>query len=192
MKGANRWRGAALLAIGLFAGSILGPPVVQTATSLVTIQGAGSTHKAKVDSAGELMIKGETRPLAPATPWRASQDVAGANNFPPTGVVLLIGPTAAPINVTSVAISLEPGVTSGSADIRLMAAHVPSTATDCSGATFDGTLWHVPDVTAGTPFTESFPTPLQWTAPVGTKACLFAHNLLGSTVTVNAVGFLGG
>jgi hypothetical protein len=192
MEHANRWRGVALLAVGLLAGSILGPPVVQAATSLVTIQGAGSTHKAKVDSAGELMVNGESRPLAPATPWRASQDVAGSNNLPPTGVVLLIGPKSAPIDVTSVAISLEPGVTSGSADIRLMAAHVPSTATNCNGAIFDGTLWHIPDVTAGTPFTASFPTPLQWTAPAGTKACLFAHNLFGSTVTVNAVGFLGG
>lgn len=191
MEYANRWRGVALVAGGLFVGSILGPPVVQAATSLVTIQGAGSTHKAKVNSAGELMVNGAARPLAPASPWFASQDVAGAGSLPPTGVVLLFGPTSSPIDVSSVSISSEPGVTSGSADIRLMAAHVSGSATNCADATFDGTLWHVPDATAGTPFTESFPTPLQWKPPPGTKACLFAHNLLGSTVTVNAVGFFG-
>jgi hypothetical protein len=46
MERANRWRGAALAAIGLLAGSILGPPAVQAATGLVTIQGAGSTVNA--------------------------------------------------------------------------------------------------------------------------------------------------
>ena len=77
-------------------------------------------------------------------------------------------------------------------EIGEMAAHVPGTATSCTGATFDTTLWHIPDVTSAAPFTESFPTPLQWTPPAGTKACLFAHNLGGPTVTVNAVGFVGG
>jgi hypothetical protein len=192
MERANRWRGVALAAVGLFAGSILGPPVVQAATNLVTIQGSGSTHKAKVNGTGELMVNGETRPLPPASSWFATEDVAGAAALPPTGVVLLTGPVSSPIDVTSVSISLEPGVTSGSADIRLMAAHVPSTATSCAGAIFDGTLWHLPDVTAGAPFAESFPTPLQLRPASGTKACLFAHNLFGSTVTVNAVGFIGG
>lgn len=187
----NRWRGVALLAAGLFAGSFFGPPLVQAATGLVTVQGAGSSHKAKVNGSGELMVNGEARPVPPASPWSASEDVAGSNAFPPTGVILLTGPASAPIDVTSLTISFEPGVTSGSADIRLMAAHVSGTATSCASATFDRTLWHVPDATPGTPFTESFPTPLQWRPPPGTKACLFAHNLLGATVTVNAAGYLG-
>ena len=197
MNAANRWRGVALLAIGLTAGSILGPPIVQAATkaatSLVTIQGAGGTHKAKVDAAGNVMVNGQTRPLAPERTWSATEDVPGAANIPPTGVVLLTGPTSAPIDLTSLAISFTPAtVSNGPADVRLMAAHVPNSATNCNGATFDKTLWHVPDITDGTLFTESFPTPLQWAAPSGTKACLFAHNLLGSTVTVNASGFIGG
>ncbi len=192
MEHASRWRGVALVAAGLFAGSILGPPVVQAATSLVTIQGSGSTHKAKVNGAGELMVNGETRPLPPASDWFASQDVAGVGALSLTGAVLLIGPVSSPIDVTSVSISLEPEVTSGSADIRLLAGHVAGSATSCAGATFGGTLWHLPDVTAAAPFTESFPTPLQLRPASGTKVCLFAHNLIGSTVTVNAVGFLGG
>lgn len=191
MERRNQWAGVALVASGLFVGSVFGPPLVQAATGLVTIQGAGSSHRAKVDGSGELMVNGDVRPLPPASPWRASQDVAGSNAFPPTGVVLLVGPASSPIDISSVSISFEPGVTTGSADIRLMGAHVPGAATSCAGATFDTTLWHIPNATAGTPFTESFPTPLQWSPPPGTRACLFAHNLLGSTVTVNAVGFVG-
>jgi len=192
MERENRWRGVALVAAGLFAGSVFGPPLVQAATGLVTIQGAGSSHKAKVNSSGQLMVNGQTQPLPPASPWRASEDVAGAAAFPPTGVVLLTGPSSAPIDISSVSISFESGVPTGFADVRLMAAHVSSAATSCGSATFDTTLWHIPDATAGTtPFTESFPTPLQWRPPPGTKACLFAHNFLGSKVTVNAVGFLG-
>jgi hypothetical protein len=192
MKGMNRWHGVALAAAGLLAGSIFGPPVVQAATGLVTIQGAGNAHKAKVNGAGELMVNGAVRPLPPAQPWRASQDVAGSGSLPPAGVVLLAGPTSGPIDISSVSMSVAPGVIDAFADIRLMAAHVPGTATSCTGATFDTTLWHIPDVTSAAPFTESFPTPLQWTPPAGTKACLFAHNLGGPTVTVNAVGFVGG
>jgi hypothetical protein len=191
MEGANRWRSVALIAAGLFVGSILGPPLVQAATSLVTIQGAGSTNKAKVNSSGQLLVSGVARPLAPAATWFASEDVAGSGSLF-GGAVLLTGPTSSPIDVTSVSISLQPGATSGSADIRLIAENVSGTATSCSGATFDATLWHVPNVTAGTPFTESFPAPLQWHPASGTKTCLFAHNLAGSTVTVNASGFLGG
>jgi hypothetical protein len=57
------WRVAGLLAIGVLVGSVIGPPIVQAATSLVTIQGAGSTHKAKVDSTGRLLVnsKGTTK-----------------------------------------------------------------------------------------------------------------------------------
>lgn len=137
------------------------------------------------------MVNGQARLLPPASPWSASEDVAGSNAFPPAGVVLLTGPASSPINISSVSISFGPDVASGFADIRLMAAHVPGAATSCTSATFDRTLWHIPDATPGTPFAESFPTLLQWSPPPGTKACLFAHNLLGATVTVNAAGFLG-
>jgi hypothetical protein len=189
MERTNRWRGVALVASGLFVGSILGPPVVQAATSLVTIEGAGSTNKAKVNSAGELKVNGEARPLAPASPWFASEDVPGSAPFLDT---LLLGPTSSTLDVTSVSMSLGFGVTSGSADIRVVAAHVPSTATSCAGAVYDKTLWHVPDLTPAAPFTESFPTPLQYTPVANTKTCLFAGNGNVSTATVNAVGFLGG
>jgi hypothetical protein len=73
MERINRWRGVALVAAGLFAGSVFGPPLVQAATGLVTIQGADSSHKARVDGSGELMVNGQARLLhrhRPARPAR--------------------------------------------------------------------------------------------------------------------------
>jgi hypothetical protein len=57
MQMTSRWRTAALVAAALFAGSIIGPPLVQAATaSLVTIQGPGGTNKASVNSTGQLSV----------------------------------------------------------------------------------------------------------------------------------------
>jgi hypothetical protein len=55
MNVAHRWRTVALVAAALFAGSVIGPPLVQAATAgLVTIQGSGGTNKANVTKAGQL------------------------------------------------------------------------------------------------------------------------------------------
>ena len=48
-----------LVVVGILAGAILGPPVVQAATSLVTIKGAGTNNKAKVTGRGALKIDTE-------------------------------------------------------------------------------------------------------------------------------------
>ncbi len=57
MQVAARWRTAALIAAALFAGSIIGPPLVQAATAgLVTIQGANSTNQAQVNASGQLSV----------------------------------------------------------------------------------------------------------------------------------------
>lgn len=53
------WRVAGLLALGILVGYVIGPPIVQAATSLVTIQGGGSTHKAKVNASGQLSVNTE-------------------------------------------------------------------------------------------------------------------------------------
>jgi hypothetical protein len=53
------WRVAGLLALGILVGYVVGPPIVQAASSLVTIQGAGSTHKARVDASGRLSVNTE-------------------------------------------------------------------------------------------------------------------------------------
>lgn len=57
MQAAEKWRTAALVAVALLAGSVIGPPLVQAATAgIVTIQGSGSSHRAKVSSTGQLSV----------------------------------------------------------------------------------------------------------------------------------------
>jgi hypothetical protein len=55
----KRWRAVLLVTAGLLVGYVIGPPVVHAATSLVTIQGAGSTYKAKVTKQGRLFVDTE-------------------------------------------------------------------------------------------------------------------------------------
>jgi hypothetical protein len=55
----KRWRAVLLITAGLLVGYVIGPPIVHAATSLVTIQGAGSTNKAKVTKQGRLFVDTE-------------------------------------------------------------------------------------------------------------------------------------
>jgi len=49
--------GLGAIIVTLFRGNyVIGPPIVQAATSLVTIQGAGSANKAKVARSGRLLV----------------------------------------------------------------------------------------------------------------------------------------
>lgn len=52
-------RAIGLVVTGILLGAIVGPPVVQAATSLVTIKGAGTNNKAKVTGRGALKIDTE-------------------------------------------------------------------------------------------------------------------------------------
>jgi FlaG/FlaF family flagellin (archaellin) len=52
-------RAIALVVAGILVGAIVGPPVVQAATQLVTLKGAGSNNKAKVTGQGALRIDTE-------------------------------------------------------------------------------------------------------------------------------------
>jgi hypothetical protein len=58
---------AALLFVGGVFGYLIGPPIASAATSVVTIQGAGSTHKAKVLGNGRLEVSTEA-PLVGGLP----------------------------------------------------------------------------------------------------------------------------
>jgi hypothetical protein len=140
------------------------------------------------DGSGPLTIDGTVsgRPAAPASPWRSSQDIQGG------GFTFIAGPSSSPIDVTSLSISTDASTGAG-VEVFLEAAHVPSTATSCSGATTDGTIWHIRDLGDGvTPVSFALPTPLQWRPPSNTKACLAAQTSTSSLTTMNAVGFYGG
>lgn len=57
MQVSCRWRTSALVAGALLAGSVIGTPLVQAATAgLVRIEGARSSHEAKVSRSGQLSV----------------------------------------------------------------------------------------------------------------------------------------
>jgi hypothetical protein len=87
------WRIAGLLALGIMVGYVIGPPIVQAAGSLVTIQGAGSTHKAKVDIGGRLLVntKGTTN-ITNASVTKAHQ-LLGTEAAASSAVVAFGSPT---------------------------------------------------------------------------------------------------
>lgn len=54
MRAVNYWKGTALVAAGVVAGFLLGPPIAQAATALIRIQGCCNSNVAGVTSAHEL------------------------------------------------------------------------------------------------------------------------------------------
>jgi hypothetical protein len=192
---------ALLLLAGVGLGSLLSPLIgdaLATVGQVVNISDhSSSAYFAKVDSAGKLAVGDgngplsvdgtvASRPAAPGSPWHATVNLAGG------GPVLIAGPTASPINVTSLSISTDAPTGQGLyAD--LVALHVPSSATSCNGAMFDAIIWYIRDIGDGvTPLSFTFPTALQSKPPPNTKACLWAQTPTASITTINAVGFYGG
>ena len=185
---------------GVGLASLLSPLVgtaLATAGQVVNVSDPTAANTAKVDSAGKLYVGDgagplsvdgtvSDRPAAPASPWRVSVEIQSPAK-------LLLGPTASPINITSLSVSTdEPsGSTVG---VQLYGYHVPSNATDCNSALiFDGILWSIEDAGDGvTPLSFIFPTPLQFKPPANTKACLKGVAASSAPTTMNAVGFYGG
>ena len=186
-------RRLALVALVLLAGIGLGnllSPLVGTALATVgqTVNisdHSSSAYFAKVDSSGALKttaaVTGRVGMAAPASPWRASVAIQ-TYGFP--GAVVA-GPSTAPINITSISLT---GVGSGDS-VDVNGYLVPTSATTCSGATFDTQLW---EGKTGAPVAVSFPTPLQYKPPANKKACVFAFETTTSAETALAVvGFYG-
>jgi hypothetical protein len=185
----------ACLALLVAAGGV---SYAATGSSVNIVDPVTATSKAKVTSGGKLWVGDGAgyvtvdgtvsgRPAAPASPWSAREDFVGFSSK------YIAGPSLSPINVTSLSISTDEASGSG-LSLYLYAAHVPNTATSCSGATGDGVIWKILDAGDGVvPVSFSFPTPLQWKPPASTKACLQAVVNGGiNTTTVNATGFYGG
>jgi hypothetical protein len=185
---------------GVGLGNLLSPLVgsaLATVGSVTNISDhSSSAYFAKVssdgklavgDGSGPLSVDGtvSTRPSPPTSPWSASADINNGGTF-------LAGPSAAPINVTS--LSLSTNAPSGSGLIvRLDAYYVASSATSCAAPTFDQEPWLVYDIGDGvTPVSFTFPTPLQYKPPANKKGCLFGLASTSQFVRMNAVGFYGG
>jgi hypothetical protein len=92
MQVSHRWRTATLLAGALVAGTIVGPPLVQAATTaagLVRIEGGGSSHVASVSSTGQLQVA-EASPSSVVTVFSYAACGAGGMYTIPTGKALII------------------------------------------------------------------------------------------------------
>jgi hypothetical protein len=189
---------------GVGLGSLLSPLVgtaLATAGQIVNISDRSSSgFFAKVSSDGKLAVGDGSGTLtvdgsveSRSAPPRFSMHVAGDIDFDSPGPpVPIAGPSLVPINVTSLSVSTDAASGEG-IRVHLEGRHVPKSATTCSGATFDQTLWEIRDAGDGTtPVSFTFPTPLQWKPPADTKACLFAGADTTSPTTMNAVGFFGG
>ena len=136
------------------------------------------------DGSGPLTVDGTVsgRPAAPASPWHANVGI----NSPNFG--LLAGPSATPINLTSLSLSTSDP---GSVSVTVSAYSVASSATSCSTTTLEEQLWSV--ITLGDGVNSfTFPTPLQYKPPANKKACVYAIASTGSGAIANAVGFYGG
>jgi hypothetical protein len=74
-------RVVALVAAGILVGAVVGPPVVQAATSLVTLKGAGTNNKAKVTGRGALKIDTEADVIQGLLATLAISTPAGVETF---------------------------------------------------------------------------------------------------------------
>ena len=186
---------------GVGLASLLSPLVgsaLATVGQVVNISDhSGSAFFAKVDSTGKLAVGDGAGPFsvdgtvaarsaAPASPWRASESIGNGGNF-------IAGPSATPINLTSLSISTD-AASGNSVGVIVYGAQVPSSAMVCPGASSFVLLWEIRDLGDGAiPLSFTFPTPLQWKPPANTKACLFATaGIQNVTTLMNAVGFYGG
>ncbi len=115
---------------GVGLASLLSPLVgtaLATAGQVVNVSDPVNANTAKVDPAGKLDIGDgagplsvdgtvTSRPAAPASPWRASKGIQAA-------LAIIAGPSASPINVTSLSISTNAASGSGIL-VRLFGYHV--------------------------------------------------------------------
>src|SRR5262245_2603608 len=142
-------QGIALAGLLVLAGaglaSLRGPLIgtaLATVGQVVNISDhSASAYFAKVTAAGELktngVVSGKVATAAPPSPWRRSVIVSGALD---PGVVIA-GPSASAINVTSLTASTAAPSGFGP-QIGLIARYVPTSVTDCNSATYGATIWH--------------------------------------------------
>jgi hypothetical protein len=202
MKGRLTKLRVALAALFVLAGVGLGnllSPLVGSALATVGTVSNISDHSASAyfatvssdgklavgDGAGPLSVDGTvaSRPAAPASPWHARADIQNT-------ITLITGPSALPINITSLSVSTDDPT--GPIAYFLWAYHVPSSATACDQANGDGVIWSIRGGADVQPLSFTFPTPLQVKPPANAKVCLYAGASTASATTMNAVGFYGG
>jgi hypothetical protein len=183
-------RPLAFVALAVLVGVVLAATVFRNDIAQAT--GLAQAVTVTNTAANPVPVEGTVsgRPAAPASPWSSPLNgIPIGGNF----TQVLAGPSASPINITSLSASVSLG---SQAVVNLIAFNVPDTATDCSGPGSGAKIIFVL-VNVAAPIAVPFPTPLQWAPPAGQKACLTATaggvpgGSSGGTLTVNASGFFG-
>lgn len=170
----------AAYAVATFSNVAIQDPVTGARASV------DAAHRLQVgDGAGPLTVDGSlnARPSAPTLPFHFSQDTNG-NSF-----TVWVGPSSVPIDLTNLTISLKSGT---GADLFMYqyAATADGTACDLAGG-FQGTVYHIPNVSNAAPVVISFPTPLVVRPAAGHKICLVGIALGGPIAVANGSGFFG-
>src|SRR5262245_60292599 len=121
------------LALALALGGTSFAAVSATGNAVNIVDPVTAANKAKVDGSGKLQVAvsgaAGARPVAPATPWSATIFASQGDT------ILLEGPRASPINVTSLSASLSSVAAAGdTAQFSVLSEYVPSSATTCANA----------------------------------------------------------
>jgi hypothetical protein len=183
---------ALLIGVGIVLGTTVFRADIAQATGLAQSVTVANTRANPVPVAqqGAVLVQGRVnaRPVAPGSPWRTTY---GSINIGSGFEKLLAGPSSVPINVTSISASATPGKMGY---LSLLAAGVPTSASDCSGAAVYEIVYALDAISA--PVVITFPTPFQVVARSNEKLCLLAT--VGGTggsndgaMSVNASGFYG-
>jgi hypothetical protein len=132
-------------------------------------------------------INGSVRTLAPASPWSYATD-----GYLKGQAVLLAGPTSSAISVTSLTASEASNETALN-EIFLYGDSVPASTKTCPPQESSGAkvVWTIQSINQTTPVQTSFPTPLQYRAAAGQKACLYLSVFGGSYMVADVSGYTG-
>jgi hypothetical protein len=166
--------------------------VVTDGAGPVTVDGkvgvAGTVAVGGTVSVGNTVaINGSVRPLAPASPWSYATP-----GYLKGQAVLLAGPTSSAISITSLTASEASGETSLN-EIFLYGDSLPASTKTCPPQESGGAkvVWTIQSINQTTPVQASFPTPLQYRAAAGQKACLYLSVFGGSYLVADVSGYIG-
>ena len=162
---------------GVGLASLLSPLVgtaLATVGQVVNISDhSASAYFAKVDSSGasKTARAGERRERSRVAGC-AGVSMESKYGHPDSGT-FIAGPSASPINVTSLSISTDAATGSG-ARASLCSATTCRQRDHLHRRDLRPSLWQIATWRRRDAGSFTFPTPLQWKAPANTKACLFA------------------
>jgi hypothetical protein len=138
---------------------------------------------AVTDGGDSVTVDGTLRPGAPAAPWTSSFTYDGSTGLQRP----LAGPSATPIELSSLSVGVNRADVG--LDVLVFGAVVPGSATTCTPLSQQHQVWDL-FIPAGQLVTSPFPSPIEVSAPTGSKVCLMISVGSGLGLAhINANGF---